>query len=93
MDDERSALAPREMCALSSGRKRLKPHWWKDEDFEEGSLLRYREECKIRRERAARRRKSGKTWDQCRQAEIRSYAHWAILCMPEELWIPSEAIH
>jgi hypothetical protein len=81
-------------CPVASppvGRKTLPGHWWTS-DFADGTLLLYREECRVRRERAAPRRKK-RTWDEARQADRRTLAHYQWTFCQDELWTPSTARH
>lgn len=94
----RPALRPVEMAPPPEGRKTLPGCWWRD-DFPPGTTLRWRHECAVVRERAAKTRKprkrprAGSAWDREKQKADRRYARWLWEFDPERLWTPSLARH
>ena len=87
----RPALRPVPIADPPPGRKTLPGDWYRREDMPAGTTLRWREEVRTMRARAAASRKHVHrlTWDQKAQNTARHVAQFLFESEPERLWAPS----
>lgn len=91
----RPALRPVPIADPPPGRKTLPGDWYRREDMPAGTTLRWREEVRTMRARAAasRKRIHVLTWDQKAQITARRVATFWFEYEPNRLSTPSTAIH
>jgi len=91
----RRALRPVPIADPPPGRKTLPADWYRREDMPPGSTLRYREEVRVIRARAAasRKRVHPLSWDQKTQKATRDVSQFLFQHNPDRLWMPSISIH
>lgn len=91
----RPALRPVPIADLPAGRKTLPGDWYRRDDMAVGTTLRWREEVRTMRARAAasRKRIHTLTWDDKAQKTMRNVAKFCFDYDPDRLWTPSEAVH